>query len=124
MKKFVLASAAVLVGMAVLIGVNDAQEKAKYSIGEVMKMAMNAPKGEKSLCAKVASGGATAEEKAKLVELFTALSQNTPKKGEAEEWKAKTGALLAAAKADDGKALSAAANCKGCHDVFKGGKKK
>src|SRR5262245_29067267 len=120
MKKIVFSCAAVAFGLAVLVGVNDAQEKAKFTIKEVMAKAMNAPKGEKSLCAKVASGEATAAEKEQLVELFTALHANMPKKGEADSWKQRTEALLAAAKSGDGKALKAAADCAGCHKLHKG----
>lgn len=110
--------AGILVTLALLFAVaqqNDAGEgKAKYKIAEVMKKAM---KG--GLCAKVAGGKASDEEKKELVELFTALGQNTPPKGDAESWKAKTTALLEAAKAGDGAALKKAANCGACHSVHK-----
>jgi hypothetical protein len=103
------------------MGENNAGEKAKYTIPQVMKKAM---KG--GLCGKVASGKASDEEKAQLVELFTALSQNTPPQGDAKSWKEKTSALVdaakKAAKGDEGAgaALKKAAVCKACHDVHKG----
>jgi hypothetical protein len=111
-----------LVGMAVLtLGLVSmtlaADEKPKYTIKEVMKEAM---KG--GLCKKVATGKATEEDKAKLVEMFKAMTQNKPPKGESESWKSKTDALLTAAKGDDGKALGKAANCMACHEVHKGKK--
>jgi hypothetical protein len=96
-------------------GQADGQEKPKYKIAEVMAKAM---KG--GLCAKVAKGEATAEEKETLVQLFTALHANTPPKGDADAWKEKTKALLDAAKAGDGAALKKAANCAACHGVHKG----
>lgn len=89
-------------------------EEPKYTIKEVMKDCM---KG--GLCKKVASGKGTDDDKEKLIEEFTALAANTPPKGEKDSWKKLTGALLKAAKANDGKALLTAANCKACHDVHK-----
>ena len=119
MKKIVL-SAAVLAAMAILIGVNDAQEKAKYTNKEVMAKLMKAPKGETTIFAKVSSGKGTDEEKALVVDYFTALHANTPQKGDAAAWKTRTEAILVAAKSGDPKALTAAANCKSCHELFRG----
>src|SRR5581483_6251475 len=119
--KIVVASLVAMLSMAVLLGVNQVGEKAKYKSSEVMQKAM---KG--GLCGKVAGGKASDEEKKQLVELFTALSQNTPPKGEAASWKEKTGALVAAAKAaaagdaKAGAALKSAANCAACHKAHKG----
>lgn len=93
----------------------DGQEQPKYKIKEVMKEAMAG-----KLCAKVAGGMASQQEKDKLVVLFTALHANTPPKGAAESWKTRTKALLDAAKAGDGDALKKAADCKSCHMEFKG----
>jgi hypothetical protein len=106
---------ALALGIVLAGGQADGQEKPKYKIAEVMAKAM---KG--GLCAKVAKGEATAAEKETLVELFTALHANTPPKGDAEGWKAKTKALLDAAKAGDGAALKKAANCAACHKEHKG----
>ena len=55
-----------------------------------------------------------------LAQTFSAqLVANTPKKGDAADWKTKTEALLTAAKGTDGAALLKAANCKACHDAHK-----
>ena len=103
-----------------LVGAED-KEEAKVSIKEVMKVCM---KGD--LCAKVAKGDATAEEKKKLAGLFAALHAAKPPKGEAESWDAKTKALLQAAddvlagKEGAGDKLKAAANCMECHKAHKG----
>jgi hypothetical protein len=86
----------------------------KITIKDVMKTAM---KG--GLCGKVASGKASDDEKKELIKLFTGLTMCTPPKGDAAAFKEKAKALLDAAKADDGKALKKAANCKACHEVFK-----
>jgi surface antigen len=93
-------------------------DKDKVSIKVVMQKAM---KG--GLCTKVATGKANEDEKKQLVELFTAMSKNEPPKGDAESWKAKTKALVDAAKAGDGDALKKAANCAACHSEHKGKKK-
>ena len=101
-----------------------AQEKKadpKFKIADVMKEAM---KG--GLCTKVAEGKASKEEMTTLVEMFTALGQNTPPKGEAASWKEKTSALVAAAKEcvdkkeGAGDKLKKAANCMACHSVHRG----
>ena len=54
------------------------------------------------------------------------MAANKPPKGEEESWKAKTGALLSAAKEcaegkeGAGDKLKAAANCMECHKAHKG----
>lgn len=118
--KFLAAAVMAVVSMALLMsGTNQAGEKVE--IKDVMKKAM---KG--GLCGKVASGKASDDEKKELVALFKGLAAATPPKGDADSWKAKTGALVDAAKkaaagdADAGKALKAAANCAACHKVHKG----
>ncbi len=113
--------AAVLVVFAASLATISAE--GKISTKDVMEKCM---KGDGALCKKVASGKASKDEKATLLENFTSLSENKPPKGDADSWKTKTGALVAAAKAavadDNGyqDKLKAAANCKACHDVHKG----
>lgn len=87
----------------------------KVTIKLVMQKAM---KG--GLCAKVASGKASDDEKKELVRLFEGLAKTDPPKGEAAAWKDKTKALLEAAKNNDGAALKKAANCAACHKEHKG----
>ena len=123
MRKLLVASMVVALGwVALSLATNAEDEKPKYTIKQVMKTCM---KG--GLCKKVADGKATDEEKKQLVEHFTALAANTPPKGEAESWKEKTSALLAAAKDCEagkegaGAALGKAANCGMCHSAHKGG---
>ena len=110
----------------VMLGINiqGGDEKPKITIKTVMQKAMAGSKEKPSLCTKVAKGEASAKEKAALIEYFTALTKCTPPMGEADSWKEKTGALLAAAKADDGAALGKAANCAACHKEHKLAKKK
>ena len=93
----------------------------KYKTKDVMKAAM---KG--GLLKKVAGGDASDAEKKKLSDMLSALGKNKPPKGDADSWKALTGALAKAGKAAvDGDAGAAAAlkkasNCKGCHSKHKG----
>jgi hypothetical protein len=115
--KQLCAGVVALLGVAFLLNVNEAQEKPKYSIKEVMKKAMA---GKSALVAKVKDGSATDAEKQQLVDLFTSLHASTPPKGNPDNWKKMTDALLAAAKSGDAKAITAAANCKVCHSEHKG----
>jgi len=104
-----------VLGMTLAVQVSSqAQGKKDVSIAEVMKVCM---KG--GLCAKVASGKASDDEKKQLIALFTSLHAATPPKGDAASWKAKTEALLEASRKGDGAALKAAANCAGCHKAHK-----
>jgi hypothetical protein len=121
--KFLVAPALILGLVIGLAALRAADEAPKYTIKEVMKMAHA---GDNALAKKVASGKASKEDKKKLVDLYTALAADTPKKGDADSWKDKTSALLDAAKAvDDGKDgaakdLKKAMDCKACHTVHKG----
>ena len=118
--KFLAASFMAVTAIVLLLGHNQAGEKAKYTIKEVMK---EAHKG--GLMKKVADGKADDAEKKKLVELYKSLSQDTPPKGDAADWKTKTTTLLdAATKASTGDAAAAAtlpklANCAACHKEHK-----
>ena len=112
--KYLLASTIALVAMVVLVSAQAAQDS-KFTNKEVMQKAM---KG--GLLNKVKSGKASDDEKKLLIDLFTALHDNTPKKGDPDNWKKMTDALVAAAKSADPKALTAAANCAACHKEFKG----
>ena len=120
MRKLLVASL-VIIGGSALVSLNSGAQDEKASIKEVMKVAM---KG--GLCAKVAKGEATPEEKKKLAGLFAALHEQKPPKGEASSWDEKTNALVAAAndvlagKDGSGAALQKAANCMGCHSAHKG----
>jgi hypothetical protein len=99
----------------------------KYTIKEVMKMAHTVEKGstDPNLFQKVAEGKATKDEKAKLLELYSALPANKPPKGEADEWKKTTSGMVTAVKAVvDGKEnaekdLKKAVACMDCHKAFR-----
>src|SRR5260370_23911049 len=103
------------------------KEDRKSSFKEVMKMAHRVEKGSKdpSLYQKVADGKATKDDKAKLLELYSALPANKPPKGDADAWKKSTTAIVDAAKgvvdgkADAEKNLKMAMACLDCHKAFR-----
>jgi len=121
MRKVWIAAMVMAFGWLALSALTQAEdEKPKHTTKEVMKLAH---KG--GLMKKVADGKATEEEKKQLVELYTSLAGNKPKKGDAAAWKEKTDAVVAAAKdaaagkEGAGALLTKAANCMGCHSAHK-----
>src|SRR5262245_883092 len=98
--KFLVAGLMVLMALVLTLGDNVAGEKPKYTIKEVMKKAHT---GKPNLVSKVAGGKADEADKKQLADLYKALSQNTPPKGDDDDWKKKTKALAeASAKAAKG----------------------
>src|SRR5262249_18017147 len=102
------------------------QDKPKYTIVDVMQTAPRPPEKDKpNLLKTVSDGKASKEQKEKLLELYTALGQNKPPKGDAKSWKEKTDALVSAVKSvianENGAAdkLKKATTCMACHDVHK-----
>lgn len=122
MKRISILSLALVVGLAGLNAASADDDKPKYTTKQVMAKVF---KGKTALLPKVAGGTATDDEKATTLEYLKALAANSPKKGDAESWEAKTAALVAAAenvvagKKGAGSALKAAANCKACHTPHK-----
>jgi surface antigen len=99
-----------------------AQDKPKFTISEVMQQAH---KG--GLLKSVQEGKANDKEAKLLVEYYTALTLNTPPKGDEKAWKKQTETMLegaklyASGKKDEGAAaLKKAINCGKCHGLFKG----
>jgi hypothetical protein len=118
-----IASSVVVFALAVAINgssVEGAKDKEPLAIKAIMKKAHTpAKKGEATLRDKVISGKATDDEKKELIALYTDLAANKCPKGDADDWKTRTAAILKAAKADDGKELKKASDCKGCHSMHK-----
>lgn len=122
--KLVAAGLMAFLGLALVMSENQAGEKAKFTISEVM---LKAHKG--GLLKKVVSGKADDDEKKQLAELYTALSKNTPPKGDEKEFQKIATDMAKAAKVaagDDEEAAKKAAktllkivNCKVCHGKFK-----
>jgi hypothetical protein len=119
MRKLISLSLAVGLVLAVSV-VFAADEEAKYTTKQVMKMAH-----KDGLLKKVAAGDGSEEESKKLLELYEALAKNKPKKGDEAAWKERTAAIVAAAKGvvegkdGSGEALTKAANCGMCHGAHK-----
>lgn len=82
-------------------------------------------KGDTSLLAKTLTKKASKDEIKTLLGYYDALAKLKPKKGDDQSWKAKTAALIAAAKlvekgdANGFVALKKASDCKACHSVHK-----
>jgi hypothetical protein len=96
----------------------NADEKPKYTIKEVMEQAHKS-----GLLKKVSAGTADKADREKLAELYKALMESKPPKGDAEEWKKTTTVLHKIAEdaikdPDAGKKLKV--NCGQCHGKFKG----
>jgi len=81
---------------------------------------------EPPLILRAAAGDASETEKRRLLKVLTGMAQAQPYHGGTESWKAKTGALTAAAqdlldgKEGAGERLRAAADCRACHQVHRG----
>jgi len=120
MKKWTVACVALAVS---LVGVAAMSADDPPPIKEIMKKAHTPP--GKSLLSKVTSGKASDEEKKQLVELYEALGKNKPPKGDEEEWKKRTDAMIAAAKdvAEGAKGapakLGKTVNCGACHKAHR-----
>jgi hypothetical protein len=102
-----------------LAATNQAAEP-KHSIKDVMQNGHRM-----GLLRKVLDGQASAEEKSTLLDYYVSLTESAPPRGSAEEWTAKTNAVVvAAAKVVTGRegatdALRAATNCMACHSVHR-----
>ena len=77
------------------------------------------------LIQRVAAGDANDVEKKRLLKVLTGMADTQPDKGSLDSWKAKTGALVAAAqdvidgKEGAGDRLRAASNCRACHQAHR-----
>jgi hypothetical protein len=112
---------AAVLSLAVLLGAR-AQDKPK-SIKEAMT---STHKGDDSLVKKVQAGKGSDEDHKKLLAIYEFISTQKPPKGDEASWKAKTSALVAAAKdlvdkkAGAAEGFKKASDCKACHSVHKG----
>lgn len=110
-----------VLALAVLVAGAASQDAPKS-----MKEAMALHKGDDSLIKKVTSGKGTDEDHKKLLATYEWMAAQKPAKGDEASWKAKTSALISAAKdlvdkkAGAAEALNKASNCKACHSVHKG----
>ena len=94
-------------------------------IEDAMKFAHKAPKGTPKVSDKIIDGTVSDDDLKKTVELYKAMADTKPPKGEAVAFKEKVAKLITAtenvvAKKDGaGAAYKQAANCKACHSDHK-----
>jgi len=99
---------------------------AKYQpIADAMKFAHKAPKGEQKISDKIIDGTVSDEDLKKTLELYKAMANTEPPKGDPAAFKEKVAKLISAtedvlAKKDGAPAAyKEAVNCKSCHTDFK-----
>jgi len=94
-------------------------------IKQAMVFAHKAPKGEKKLNEKIVEGTAAEADIKKALELYKAMADTKPPKGEAAAFKERTAKLVTAteevlAKSPDAvQHYKTAADCKACHSEFR-----
>ena len=94
----------------------------KYTIADIMTKAHRRPA---NLLKTVASGQATDEQKAALLDLYVVLAEHKSPNGDQADWANRTALLVEAAKAavdgnpEAGNMLTKASSCAGCHDAHK-----
>jgi hypothetical protein len=95
---------------------------AKYEpIANAMKFAHKAPKGEKKVSDKIIDGSVSDEDLKKTLELYKAMADTPPPKGDAAVFKERIAKLITATEAVAAKKDGAVAgykdavNCKACH---------
>ena len=90
-------------------------------IKQAMQFAHKAPKGEKKLNEKIVEGAASDADIKKALELYKAMADTKPPKGDAAAFKEKVTKLIAATeevvakKPDGAEHYKAAVDCKACH---------
>jgi hypothetical protein len=99
---------------------------AKYQpIADAMKFAHKAPKGEKKVSDKIIDGTVSDEDLKKTLELYKAMANTEPPKGDPAAFKEKVAKLISATEdvvaKKDGAQLKykEAADCKACHTDFR-----
>ena len=94
-------------------------------IKDAMKYAHKAPKGEKKVSDKIIEGTASDDEVKKTLDLYKAMADTKPPKGDQAEFKKKVEALITATqevvdkKPDAAAHYKEAVNCKACHSDFR-----
>jgi hypothetical protein len=120
MKQTLILSAVAVAALLLLLdGSSQGGDKKepKYTIKEVMKEAHKS-----GLWKKIAAGDADKADREKLAELYKALAESKPPKGDIEEWKKTTSVMLKVATdaiADAGEGKKLKVNCGACHKAFK-----
>ncbi len=86
----------------------------KYSIKQVMQDVMRQPVSN-----KMGDGTASREEREMVLEYVLSLPEIIPPKGNLNEWKTRSNAVIDAARSGNPAAWKAAVNCKDCHSAHK-----
>ena len=126
MRRMKLLVLTVLAGAMAGLGLYAADDKPQHDIDSVMDIAHKAKGKTPSLFKRIVDGKASKEEHKKLLSLYQDLAKNKPPKGSEQDWKNRTGKMIAAAQAvvDDkpgaNRALFQTVNCKACHQLHKG----
>ncbi len=115
-----------IVAVSVLcVGTGVAAENESEPIRVAMKYVHKAPKGEKKVSDRIIDGTASDEELKKTLELYKAMVDAKPPRGEQSAHKERVIKLISATEDVIGKkdgapaAYKAAANCKACHSEHK-----
>jgi cytochrome c556 len=117
----VLAAATVMFAVVPLVFAAEENNPIK----EAMSFAHKAPKGEKKLNEKIADGTAAEADIKKALELYKAMADTKPPKGDAAAFKERTNKLVTAteevlAKNPNGvEHYKTAVDCKACHSDFR-----
>jgi hypothetical protein len=117
---------ALSLGLIAALSMSAAALDAKYQpIADAMKFAHKAPKGEKKVSDKILDGTVSDEDLKKTLDLYKAMADTPPPKGDAAAFKEKVAKLISAtedviAKKDGAVAeYKEAVNCKSCHMDFR-----
>ena len=115
-----------LIALSIVCTLSRVSAEGEYEpIEKAMKYAHKAPKGEKKVSDRIIDGTASDEELKKTLELYKAMVDTKPPKGDAAAHKEKVLKLIAAtedvvAKKDGAPAsYKQAVNCKACHSEHK-----
>jgi hypothetical protein len=102
-----------------------ADDEKPNPIKDAMKYAHKAPKGEKKVSDRIIDGTATDEELKKTLELYKAMANTEPPKGDPAAFKIKVAKLISATedvvakKEGAAAAYKEASDCKACHTDFR-----
>jgi hypothetical protein len=119
-----------IIALCALALVLPAVAEEDNAIKQAMKFAHKAPQGEKKLNEKIEDGTATSSDIEKALELYKAMADTKPPRGDQAAFKEKVTKVIAAteelvAKKTDGVAhYKEAINCKACHSDHKPAQKK
>jgi hypothetical protein len=117
---------ALSLGLTAILSLSAIALDAKYQpIADAMKFAHKAPKGEKKVSDKIIDGTVSEEDLKKTLDLYKAMADTPPPKGDAAAFKEKVAKLISAtedvlAKKDGAAAAyKEAVDCKACHKEFR-----